>query len=767
MKRNVLPRPFFLSSVLTIFISLICISPVSAQEKKEYKDRFLDGTYNLLEENYIGALYSFLEAYKIDSTNANINFNIGFSQLNSYAEKTKAIPYLEKAILNVSDNYVPFDANEKRSPTNAFYYLGVAYRYAYRFDDAITNFERYKTYIKSREVELKKEVDRQIAMCKNAKEIYAAPSGDVKINMLQDSVNSPYPDYSPVISADESTLIFTSRRPGGTGYDLTPTGDFYEDIFICHKDSKGHWTTPKSIGSNINTPGHEAAIALSANGDQLLIYKDDNGDGNIYLSKLEGDTWSVPQKLGSDINSPFWEPSACLSPDGNTLYFVSDRPGGFGGRDIYRCVKLPNGEWSLASNLGPNINTEYDEDAPFMHPDGVTLVFSSDGNKTSGGFDIFYTTKEDDGTWSQVKNMGTPINTPDDDIFYVLSADGKRAYYSSGKPEGTGDKDIYLISLVNSVVDPITLLKGFITFDGGYKEGKSIQITVVEEESGKIVHEIKPNSKTGKYIVALNGGITGKKYIIKYEAADFKPITETIVIEPGSTYQEILKEVDLKPINFESKVPGTLSVSGTVKNTSNNIIAGVTVNVKDNQTGESAGSFYTDKTTGKYYFVLQRGKNYNISYEATGYLFHSENINIPQQPEYTEIVKDVVLEPIKSGSKTILKNVFFDSNKSILRKESTVELEKLYAFVNDNPTIKVEVSGHTDSKGNDAANLKLSKQRAEAVANYLIQKGINKSRIIAKGYGETAPIAPNNLPNGKPNPEGMQLNRRVELKIIE
>jgi outer membrane protein OmpA-like peptidoglycan-associated protein len=317
------------------------------------------------------------------------------------------------------------------------------------------------------------------------------------------------------------------------------------------------------------------------------------------------------------------------------------------------------------------------------------------------------------------------------------------------------------------LLTPVTLLKGFITFDGAYKEERNIHITVVEDESGRVVQDIKPNSKTGKYIVVLNGGITGKKYTVKYEADGYKPIVETLTIEPGSSYQEISKEVDLKLVNFESKVPGTLSISGIVKNTNKEIVPNVNVIVKDNQSGESVGSFFTDKTSGKYYFVLQPGRNYNISYDAAGYLFHSENINIPKQPEYKEISKDVTLERIAKGSTSILNNIFFDSNKSLLRKESNVELEKVFKFLKDNANIKVEVSGHTDSKGKDAANLKLSKDRAQSVVNYLIQKGIDKNRIIAKGYGKTLPIAPNTTADGKPNKEGMQLNRRVELKIIE
>ncbi len=192
-----------------------------------------------------------------------------------------------------------------------------------------------------------------------------------------------------------------------------------------------------------------------------------------------------------------------------------------------------------------------------------------------------------------------------------------------------------------------------------------------------------------------------------------------------------------------------------------------TIIVKDNVTGQLIDTYYPNVDSGYYYFTLNRGQNYNISYESKGYLFQSENVNVPKQPEYNTMAKNIVLEKVKAGSKIVLNNIFFDSNKSALRKESGIEIEKLVALLNEYPQIKVEVDGHTDNKGKDAVNMKLSQARAEAVVNAIVQKGIPKTRLIAKGFGKTQPIAPNTLPDGKPDPNGMQLNRRVELKIIE
>ncbi|MGZ4118251.1 MAG: OmpA family protein, partial [Bacteroidia bacterium] len=484
------------------------------------------------------------------------------------------------------------------------------------------------------------------------------------IQNLGSAVNSPYGDYSPVLSADQSALFFTSRRPESTGSQKDDEGNYMEDIYMSEKTKSG-WSQAKNIGAPVNTEWHEASVGISPDGQTILIYKDDNGDGNIYSTVLDGDTWSTPVKLNDNINSKYWEPSAFISADGKTLYFVSDKPGGFGGRDMYMSKLTPEGDWGKSVNMGANINTPYDEDAPFIHPDGVTLSFSSNGHNTMGGFDIFTSLVSEDGTWSEPVNAGYPINTTDDDIFYVASPNNRIAYFSSFRDGGFGEKDNYMATFLDRKEAPLTLMKGIVNDESG-KPAKKVEIIVTDNETGQVVGVYHANSKTGKFL-----------------------------------------------------------------------------------------------------FILTPGKNYNITYQSKDHLFYSENMEIPKNSNYYEINRSVSLNPILVGSKIILNNIFFDFDKATLRTLSNVELKNLALLLKSNPNMKVEISGYTDSKGNDTYNQKLSQERAQAVVTNLIESGISADRMMAKGYGKTMPVAPNKKGNGKDNPDGRQLNRRVEFKITQ
>ena len=750
---------------ITVLFTLISVCSLAQVSKGDYRENFTQGNLLLLEQNYTLALNYFLAAYKIDSSNANINYKLGVCYLKSAAQKNKALSYLEKAALNISHNYDDSEPREKKAPENTYYLLADAYRLAYKFNESNSYLNKFKDIVGNRNKELSSDLEKQIETNFNAIE-FTKDTAIVTIVNLGDSINTIYPEYSPLVTSDESSLIFTSRRPGSTGGDKTDNDQYYEDIYICQKRSDGKWSSPKSIGYNINSIGNEACLNISADGQKLFVYRDVNG-GDIYVSSLEGDTWGTLVPLNSEINSKYWEPHASLSPDSKTLYFVSDRPGGYGGRDIYKCLKLPNGEWGLPINLGATINTPFDEDAPFIHPDGVTLFFSSKGHKNMGGFDIFKSTKGDEGKWTEPENLKYPINTPDDDIFYVQSIDGKKGYFSSVRPTGFGDKDLYMINFEKTIVEPLTVLKGYMTFDGAEKTTVNVEIMATDVESGLVEQDVRPNTVSGKYVLILNPGTEGKTYTISYDAEGYQPINITITIPPNSSYQELEKELSLQLINFESKTLGTINIKGAIKDEQGKNIVGAQIIVKDNLTGQLINTYYTTSDSGAYYFILNRGQNYNISYEAQGYLFQSQNVNVPKQPEYSVITKDVVLEKVKVGSKIVLNNIFFDSNKAVLRKESDLEIEKLVKLLKDYPDLTIEVAGHTDSKGNAATNLKLSLTRSQAVVAALIKKGINPKQLVAKGYGKTMPIAPNTLPDGKPDLKGMQLNRRVELKIID
>lgn len=557
---------------LFFFVFIFNVSLVG-QGKADYRQKFTEGNYLILEGNYALALQNFKAAYAIDSSNANINFKIGLCYMKSETEKSKALLFLEKAVLNTSKNYTDLEPSEKSAPVNAYYYYGQAMHFNYKFDEAIANYEKFKSFLKSKNVELIKDVDRQIEISNNAKALCIAPMNIILKN-LGDSINSSSPEYSPVLSADEKTLMFTSRRSTGTGMEKTDDGQFYEDIYISYKKDDSTWTTPKSVSENVNTINHEASVGLTADAQTLLIYKDFNG-GDIYFSTIEGNSWTSPQAMGSDINTANWETSACLSPDGNTLYYVSNRAGGMGGRDIWKCVKLPNGRWSMSVNLGAPINTIYDEESPFIHPSGNVFFFSSTGHKTIGGFDIFFSSRnEETNTWEEPLNIGYPINTTDDDVFYVTSPDGKRGYYSSSsRPEGYGEKDIYMVSLPERKEVALVLIKGFIIPAKGQALPSFLEISATNNETGVVAGVYKPLMRDGSFTIIIP---PGSNYTLSYTNDGQEFFSEIIDVPASAAYQEINREVRLNGVNLAG--PETKDTTAT--NNVNSDVAYISVDGK-------------------------------------------------------------------------------------------------------------------------------------------------------------------------------------------
>jgi outer membrane protein OmpA-like peptidoglycan-associated protein/tetratricopeptide (TPR) repeat protein len=639
-------------------------SHATAKEKSPDKDkRYAEADIAFKHENFLQAVKLYKELLNEDPDNSNLYYKLGCSYL-VVKEKEKAVYYLEKAAHFTSHKYKD-EANERKAPIITYKILGEAYHQHSKFDLALNSFKKYKELLiasKNRNPDNYDEVNRQIQICYNAIDLTLTPV-KAKIENMGSKVNSPFPDYAPVFSADRSTMIFTSGRPTNVGGKTYNGGKYFEDIYISTRTDSG-WTEAVNIGEPINTVDNEGSVCMSADGQEILIYKDDKGDGNIYSTSLHGTEWSVPVKLNSHINSKSWEPSAFISADGRTLYFTSDRPGGYGGRDIYKSERKPGGDWGKAVNLGGSVNSEYDEDAPFLHADGVTLYFSSNGHNTMGGFDIFESKMKSDGSWTPAENVGYPINSPGDDAFYVVTPDKKHAYYTSMREGGYGEKDNYEITFPDKE-SPLSLQKG----------------------------------------VVLGNTKTAPK--------------------------------DVK------------------------------ITITDNETEEVLGVYHPNTSTGKYLFILTPGKSHNISYEADGFMFYSENRYVAKEDKYNEVTKSVTLTPIAAGSKAVLNNIFFDFDKAVLRPYSSTELNTLYNFLTNHPELAVEISGYTDSKGTDDYNTKLSIERANAVITYLATRGIDRSRMVAIGLGETNPLAPNKNSDGSDSPDGRQLNRRVELKIVD
>lgn len=391
------------------------------------------------------------------------------------------------------------------------YYFALLYHKTYQFDKALELANGLLTNPKITP-EDKAELERLLFFSKNGKELYQNPV-DVKIQSLGAPVNTEFAEYSPVISPDEESIIYTYRGKESMGglVDMynkpDPKGDYNEDIFVARK-TNGQWQKPEGI-AELNTIENNAAIALSPDGQKLFVFKVEGENGDIYLSRLENGKYTKPEKLTGDVNSSGWEGSLSLSIDQKKLFFSSDRPGGSGGKDLYVAHLMPDGSWGKVKNLGDKVNTKFDEDAPYIHPDGRSLVFSSEGHNSIGDFDIFVSDlNEIDSSWQSPRNLGYPINTTDDDLFYVLSADGKRGYFSSARKGGMGDQDIYVVEpAIASKKSYVTIIKGKVTENLAPYE---TEISVSIEGDSKNYGKYRSNPESGNYVVNLPSGYNYK-----------------------------------------------------------------------------------------------------------------------------------------------------------------------------------------------------------------------------------------------------------------
>ncbi|MBK9534910.1 MAG: PD40 domain-containing protein [Flavobacteriales bacterium] len=494
-----------------------------------------------------------------DKENSNLNYKLGYSYFMSYNQQDKALPYLEKAsqLRDASGGhgsfntagYDPFDAKERNCPAEVDYYLGRAYHLNTEYDKADQFYQKFLDETGGKHT-LTTIARRGLEQTANARVLTKTPKPYL-ISNVGPVVNTDHPDFSPVLSVDGNALFYTSRRirPDSSNSSIIDpiAGLPYENIYVSYKDREGEWQAPELLNINPTGAGHLASVNVAADGQTLFLYRDDTGDGNIYESKLVGEVWSDPVLMGSDINTKSWETHGTLTSDGNIFYFISDRSGGEGGRDIYRAVRLPDGLWSKSQNLGNVVNTPYDEDGVFIHPNGRTMYFSSVGHNSMGGFDVFTTEQQEDGTWTPPVNLGYPLNTVDDEVFFITTADGLRGYFSSNQEGGYGEKDIYFVDLPTELeAEGLTVLKGFVIPATGEALPPSTILYVTDKATGD-VRTYKPRQRDGVYVAILP---PCKEYNLDYRVNDVTVHTEDIFVECESSYQEINKEIYLNPVSL-------------------------------------------------------------------------------------------------------------------------------------------------------------------------------------------------------------------------
>lgn len=548
------------------------------------------------------------------------------------------------------------------------------------FENAKAHLEKYLSYKNLKPIAIS-QAKHKLESCNFAIEAFKNPVPFSPVN-LGPNINTEYDEYWPTLTADEQTLIITRLIPKDLTLDpkqeeeyldekdlalanqalLPGLSNVQEDFYISIKDN-GFWNLALNAGEPINTKGNEGAQTILVDGHIMYFTACNRADGkgrcDIYLSKNVDGKWIEAINLGSPINSGFWEAQPSISPDGKTLYFVSNRDGGFGKKDIWKSDRLENGEWSKPFNLGKKINSSEDEQSPFIHPDNKTLYFASKGLIGMGGFDLFKVSKNDEGEWGEPVNLGYPINTSSDEIGLIVNAKGDRAYFSSDRLSEMG-RDIFEFELYKEArPNPVSYIKGKV-YDSENENKLKAHFELINLETNKIIMQAESDQSTGEFLVCI-------------------------------------------PTNSD----------------------------------------------------------YALNVSKDGYLFYSDNFELKGLHEIENpYLKDVALNPIKTGQKIILRNIFYETDSYELIDKSVAELTKLIDFLNHNPGLKIEISGHTDNTGTSEYNLNLSNNRAKSVYNYLINNGIKSERLNYIGYGESQAV------NTNETIEGRAENRRTEIKIL-
>ncbi len=586
---------------------------------------------------------------------------------------------------------------------------------------------------------------------------------------MQDPINTAFPEYSPVISANGNELYFTSRR-GWENKDqkkyMNPVDNsFPEDIFLSVKGYNYDWSEPKRL-EMCDPFVNEASVSLTANMNRLFVYSDSVGNGNIFFSEFSKDQFNSIESLGQKkLNTKFWETHFVISQDSSLIVFSSERKRGEGGRDLWKLVKGDDGNWSKPINMGPEINTPEDEDAPFLTLDGKTLYYSTNGRESMGGFDIMRSDIKD-GEWQKGENLGYPINSTGDDVFYSITYDGKDAYFSSFRLRGKGEKDIYHVSYENPIGDKV------ITLDGSV-----IDITEDAEEIDLIVslRNLTDNTEVST-VVKRNEFFEVLKHCKDYELVMTNALDNNVLLK--ETFKTNCEE---KPEYLEKRYfNGQYWINGILADIENNApISNANIELINDVTGElianlnpaTEGNFASPK-----FANLKPGDSMNVSFRVTaeGYLpgyfdldtllSTTGKIDVSyflQKEEKIDNIEEILASYI----------IYYDFDKSEIRNSEVDIMDKVVALMNSNPTLKIKLKSYTDCRGTAEYNKALSERRATSSVNYIRSKISNPDRITSEGMGESGFVfdceCNENNVHGNCTIEQHQKNRRTTFELIE
>ena len=761
-------------TILFVLLYFITHSAVLAQADNALVDRA--HKFFTLAENYESALPLYQQAVDKGTSDPLVLYRLGvcYTYAASLQDQYKAIPYLEKALQQ---------KEQANIPEKVHYYLGQIYHKDIRIEEAIKQLETYKKSLAASDKKEQKEVDRLLEICNNALFLVSENRGIV-INSFE-AINSEHTEYNPLITADESMLAYTAVRE--------EKGRVTEKIYTAQRGGNGSWQTPTSI--DIKSKTHVGTAGISPDGQEMLVFiAGANNTGSLYSIQKNAKGWSDPTTLGGKINSQYLETTASITPDRKTIYFASNRRDSYGGLDLYKSTKQADGTWGTPENLGPDINTEYNEDAPFIHPDSRTLFFTSNGHNTMGGTDIFKTYFAG-GKWQTPTNLGYPINTPTNDNYFTLTANAKIGYFSSERKGGKGGQDIYYFEMpAHEANIPLTLIKGKILVDDDGLKPVPTTIKVVDVDANREVQYVySPDPTNGKYLIILP---PGKNYDLIVESEGYLPYTVNINLPNQQYFYELYQEITLKPIKqFDVTVGQEVIVKNAFYDTKNEEkssarIANETMLVKNDSvdTYELMESIIAagDEEAYDYLLALMHETNpieainfdetENDKIEASRISYYYDETGkdnlvakkVGDEVIYTLPTFYVTMAAINQQDEKVapsnynrsvlndVRKVYFEVGKSKVDIKYSEALAEVLKALNDHPDLGVQISGYASPEGDAEANRKLSNQRAIEVLNFFNQRGVVRRRIVALGYGETAD-----------KEVSAEESRRVEIKLVD
>ncbi|MCP4309636.1 MAG: hypothetical protein GY790_00095, partial [Bacteroidetes bacterium] len=507
-------------SLFSIFIVLFLFSGLVNAQRDSSRNDFANAESWFLFEDFAEAEAIYQKLLKWEPGNDNLKYKIGICLLFDPYRRQESIDYLVDASKNINPEYKEGSFKEKTAPPDVLYFLGNAYLVNNKLDAAIESFRRFLK-IMDPEVYDDELVHAQIKACENAKRLMSMPV-DLDLHPMRSSVNTRYSETNPVISGNGERMAFVTIQP------------FFDEALFIEKEN-GEWTLPMSLTAMIGFDMDIYPIALNHEGTEMLLYFDDEHIGNLYTTQYEDGFWLPAVKLGENISTKYWESHACFTRDGQTLYFTSNRKGTLGGLDIYKAERGADGKWGLPENLGSTVNTRYNEETPFITEDGNTLYFSSYGHYNMGGYDIFYSTRNKDGSWGEPVNLGYPINTTDDDIFFHPVNNGLGGYQSRISPNGASRHDIYYMDIYSANNPRMYVVTGFVGTEDGDTDLTSLEMFVIDPESGDTIKYSIPIEVDGSYTLNLAKG----EYNLHFNGKGFHELITPLNINTSSDKEGI------------------------------------------------------------------------------------------------------------------------------------------------------------------------------------------------------------------------------------